>query len=242
MITLILSVIFLALNPVESYNQGNAAYEQKDYNQAIARYEESRLQADDPRLWYNLGNAYFKTNKIGQAILCYRRARCLAPRDPDIAFNLNFARHFRVDKIPAAENPFYQILRRGLMYFSPVETSFLAAMGFLMGAILLSLYIIQRRRGWLWLAMAAGLLWLFFLVAGFTWRSETNPDNAVIIVSEANALSGPGPDYAGIMILHDGTEAWIRESRGDYYLIQIPGGLGGWVKQETVKRIFSNPR
>lgn len=242
MMTLILSVFFLSFNPVESYNQGNTAYEQKDYNQAITCYEEARLQADDPRLWYNLGNAYFKTNKIGQAILCYRRARCLAPRDPDIAFNLNFARHFRVDKIPVADNPFSQVLRRGLMYFSPAETSFLAAICFLIGTILLSLYIIQQRGGWLWSAMAAGLVWLFFLAAGFAWRSETNPDNAVIIVSEANALSGPGPDYAGIMILHDGTEARIRESRGDYYLIQIPGGLGGWIKQETVKRIFSKPR
>lgn len=84
--------------PADLYNQGNAAYAAKDYNQSIARYEGILARVRDPRVLYNLGNAYFKTNKMGRAIQCYRQARRLAPRDQDIEFNLVFARNFRLDK------------------------------------------------------------------------------------------------------------------------------------------------
>src|SRR5213078_1952635 len=50
----------------------------------------------------------------------------------------------------------------------------------------------------------------------------------VVVVPEVNALSGPGEEFKQILLLHDGTEVRIRELRGDYLLVQVPGGGGGW--------------
>lgn len=240
-LTILAAFIFIQA-PTDLYNQGNAAYAAKDYSQAIALYEQARRSVQDPRVLYNLGNAYFKTNKIGRAIQCFRQARRLSPRDPDIEFNLNFARNFRVDKTLVLENPFTRLAGRVLRYFSGLEASLLAAFFFLCAAACLCWFVINRRRLWLWLAMPLAMTFLFFFCADRVWRAESDPASAVIIVPEANALSGPGDDFSGIMVIHDGTEARVRETRGDYCLIQLPGGLGGWVKSNTLEPVFPRPR
>ena len=52
-------------------------------------YEQvSKNGYESPALYYNLGNCYFKLHNLPAAILSYERARRLAPRDEDIAYNL----------------------------------------------------------------------------------------------------------------------------------------------------------
>src|SRR3954465_12492039 len=46
-------------------------------------------------LYFNWGNALFKAGQIGRAIAAYRQAEALAPRDPDVRANLQFARNQR---------------------------------------------------------------------------------------------------------------------------------------------------
>jgi len=59
------------------------------------------------------------------------------------------------------------------------------------------------------------------------------------LTSEINkAYSCPGEDYKEILEIHDGAELKIREERNGYYLIQLPGGIGGWVKTEGVEKVF----
>ena len=43
-------------------------------------------------VYFNLGNAWFKAGQFGRAICAWRRAQELAPRDPDVRANLQFAR------------------------------------------------------------------------------------------------------------------------------------------------------
>jgi uncharacterized protein YgiM (DUF1202 family) len=60
----------------------------------------------------------------------------------------------------------------------------------------------------------------------------------VVVAPEVNALSGPGEEYKQILLLHDGTEVRIRESRGGYLLVQLPGGSGGWIRKDAVERVY----
>src|SRR5208337_1310891 len=43
-------------------------------------------------LYFNLGNACFKAGTLGRALAAYRQAEALAPRDPDLRANIQFAR------------------------------------------------------------------------------------------------------------------------------------------------------
>ena len=64
-----------------------------NYASAAAAYEKmTQTGPVSAAVYFNLGNAWFKAGQIGRAICAYRRARELAPRDPDVRANLQFAR------------------------------------------------------------------------------------------------------------------------------------------------------
>ena len=60
----------------------------------------------------------------------------------------------------------------------------------------------------------------------------------MVVVPEVAALSGPSEESKQILLVHDGSEVRIREARGDYLLVQLPGGGGGWVRKEAVERVY----
>jgi hypothetical protein len=238
MINGLLLTLICGLTPTDLYNQGNGYYAAKDYQKAIESYEQALKTVPNARVYYNLGNAYFKSNKMGMTIICYRRARLLSPRDPDINFNLKYARNFRLDKNLTPVGPGQEFFGRLLQFFSLAETAFLSAFFFLASAVLASLFIIYRRRLWLWVFIPGMILFLFFFISNRSWISEVNPGHSVIALPEISARSGPSEDNKEIMVIHDGTEVRIRSERGDYYLIQLPGGMGGWVKKTEITRVF----
>ena len=79
---------------------------------------------------------------------------------------------------------------------------------------------------------------LFGLITQQVWTNEIAERPAVVVVPEVNALSGPSEEFKQILLLHDGTELRIRETRGDYLLVQIPGSGGGWLRKDAVERVY----
>jgi len=235
--TLILAV-GVALTPLQAYNQGNALYAQKDYAGAVEAYRHALEAGPSAAVHYNLGNALFKSGQIGRAILNYRRARTLDPRDPDIAANLDFARSYRVDKVLAVPSPFARVLDAAFHRLSRREAAVLAPVGFLLAGLLLSLWIVRRGAALAVGAALAALLALFGLVTQQVWAAEVAARPAVVVMPEVNALSGPSEEFKQILLAHDGTEVGIREARGDYLLVQLPGGTGGWVRKDAVERVY----
>jgi tetratricopeptide (TPR) repeat protein len=223
---------------VQLYNAGNKYYAEGNYQSAIEVYEQALAMCPDKDIYYNLGNTYFKTGRIGKAIVQHRRAYFLCPRDEDILFNLNFMRSFRPDRITTISNPVYQILDRCFHYFSQKEITIISAILFLLGAIFLSLFLVMRNTIFIWASSLIFLVFVYSLITASLWQSEINSNPGVVIVSELKAYSGPGEEYKEILVIHDGAEAKIREERNGYYLIQLPGGIGGWVKTEGIEKVY----
>jgi hypothetical protein len=231
-------VLGLVLGPVQAYNEGNRLYAQKDYAGAVHAYEEALKSGHDPRTHYNLGNALFRSGKIGEAIINYRRAYYLAPRDHDVIANLAFARAYRLDKSTAVASPLSHLADRTLRLLSRSEAALLAGVLFTLAGLALSAWIVWRGR---LLALATGacaLVGLYGFLAQQLWTDEVADRPAVVVVPEVSAASGPGDEFKQVLLLHDGTEVRIRETRGDWALIQLPGGSGGWLKQTAVERIY----
>ncbi|MCX7994845.1 MAG: tetratricopeptide repeat protein [candidate division WOR-3 bacterium] len=234
-------ILFILLNfaeVVELYNMGNKFYAEGNFQSAIECYEKALTYCRDKDLYYNLGNAYFKAGKLGKAIIQYRRAYLLCPRDEDVFYNLNFVRSFRPDKLTTIPNPFVQFLDRFFHYFSITESALFSAIAFFFISIFLSLFLIFRRKVLLGLMILSSLCFFYFIITHTLWQSEKNSNSAVVITDELKAFSGPGEEYKEILVIHDGTEARIREERNGYYLIQLPGGIGGWVRTDGMERIF----
>lgn len=228
----------LVLGPVQAYNQGNALYARKDYPGAAAAYEQALRSGHDARVHYNLGNALFKSGKIGEAILNYRRAYYLAPRDADVAANLAYARAYRVDKLPQAASPLARAAARVCHLLSRREAALLAALMFTLAGFALAAWIVWRVAPFAFVAGVLAVAGLFGFASERVWAGEVNGRPAVVVVPEASAASGPGDEFKQVLLIHDGAEVELRESRGAYDLVQLPGGSGGWLPRSEIERVY----
>ena len=83
-----------AENSSNTFDSANKLYEQGKFSDAVSAYEKIIQSGSvSPAIYFNLGNALFKSSQIGRAIGAYRKAEQLAPRDPDVQANLQFARN-----------------------------------------------------------------------------------------------------------------------------------------------------
>lgn len=233
-------IVQFDLSPVEQFNKGNGYFEQGRYSEAIAAYEQVGGRLQNARVFYNLGDAYFKKGMLGKAIMNFRRAHFLTPRDGDIKYNLVFVRNYRVDKVNLVVNPIVRLLSNIFQFFSYFEALLLLTLFFLCASLLVSFYIVLRRNIFGYAAIICMLLAVFFFISWRVWSAERNMHHAVVTAPEVSALSGPGTDYKEIIVVHDGAEVKVRERRGEYVLIQLPGGVGGWVPVDTVEYIFGD--
>ena len=242
MLSTLILLSALAAAPAAPYNEGNRLYAAEDYAGAAAAYRRALEAGPGAAASYNLGNALFKSGHVGQAIVQYRRAHYLEPRDADVQANLAFARSYRADKVLAVPGPLAQALDGAFHLLSRREAALLAPAAFLLAALALSLWIVRRRTALLAAAIALGSLWLFGFVTERTWAAEVGARPAVVVVPEVDVLAGPDEDARQILLVHDGTEVRVRERRGDYLLVQLPGGGGGWLPQAAVEPVYEAGR
>lgn len=235
------ALVVLALAPVTnataSYNQGNHLYAARDYAGAARAYQEALQAGPNAAVLFNLGNALFKSGRIGPAIASYRRARYLAPRDGDITTNLEFARAYRVDKTLTVPGPLARVMDDAFHRLSRREAAAAGAMLFALGGALLSLWIVRRWPVLLAAACVCGAGALYGLATERAWAAEIGERPAVVVVPEVSALAAPSEEAKQILLLHDGTEVRIRDARGEFLLVQLPGG-GGWVPKGSVERVY----
>jgi Flp pilus assembly protein TadD len=87
------AVAATAADAATGFEAANRQYEKGDFAGAAKAYAALLDQGQhSSAVLFNLGNAHFKAGQLGAAIAAYRRAEALAPRDPDIRANLQFAR------------------------------------------------------------------------------------------------------------------------------------------------------
>jgi hypothetical protein len=165
-------------------------------------------------------------------------SRFLAPRDTDVNYNLLFARQYRLDRPASAASPLGELLSGWLHHFSYRESFTAAAVLVLLCAVGFSLYWSSRKRVFAYLIIPLVAAFLYSGAGFAAWHGERSGKCAVVIAREAHAASGPGTEYKDILLLHDGTEVQVKDVRGDYLLIQLPGGLGGWVNSRAVEFLY----
>jgi tetratricopeptide (TPR) repeat protein len=235
---LLMLICSLAGPAPDLFARANAAYEAGRFDEAVVLYDSTLMAVKSAAVYYNRANAHFKANRIGKAIADYLRAWRMKPRDQDILFNLNFTRQFRVDRNPNPEGVFARLSRTLFTIFNPAESRLITALLFFISALLFAGFFIIRRQGLLIAGLVLGLIFLLFFGSVVYWRGATAPDRVVVVVPEVILRSGPGDEYKEIAAVHDGMEAKIIEHRPEWVLVQIPGGLGGWVRTDAVERVF----
>jgi tetratricopeptide (TPR) repeat protein len=225
------------------YNEANSLYRASRFDEALERYlRAAATGSKDWRLFYNLGNAHFKVGKIGEAIVWYERALKLNPRDEDIIANLSFLNRVKKDQEPESQrNPVWEFFVGVFSYPTLNELSVASSIGLLLLVTLSTWYLWRPDSGgaqrWLGLGVLTGVTLACAIWLGSRALYEEELRDAVIVVSQATARSGPDETQTKVLVIHEGTKVRIDRFEGEWALVRLATGLGGWMQQELFMEI-----
>ena len=216
-----------------AFNDANKFYEQGKFSEAATRYEKI-VQAGSVSapLYFNLGNAYLKSGRVGRAIVAYRSAEKLAPRDPDVRANLQFARRQAGEGSPAPR----KFWESSIQKLSLNEWTVLAS-----GVVSLWFFLLAIRQ-WQgdWKnsfrpAIAAlGFLAVVSIVCLFSAIRQEFTQPSVIIAPEAVVRRGPYDESPSVFTLRDGTEVTVLDRKNDWLEIVDGSQRTGWLAEKQM--------
>jgi len=228
----------------EMIKAAEAAYTQEDYSQAIERYEEIiKVYGDSYEIYYNLGNAYYKADRIAPAILNYERAILLNPGDAAIRFNLEIAKLKKVDRIDPLGEFFLVQWFRTIQNLVSVDTW--ATLGITCFILFIGCLILFFFSKWMKLRKMGfylGIALLVIVVCSnlFAWNQQkaiVERKGAIIFAPTVTIKSSPDASGTDLFVLHEGTKAFIKNSLGEWYEIELEDGNVGWIRQKDLERI-----
>jgi hypothetical protein len=239
---LLLIVLFLPWHPLDgasvesTFNDANRLYEQERYPDAIEIYQ-SLLKQDvqTPALHFNLANALLRSGQTGQAIYHYRLAQQLAPRDPDVRANLDFARQSTNQPHPSASSGW----QRAVLHLTLNEWTVLTMASFwaCLALLALSQFKIRLRpalRPYMRFLAFCTLLSLVPLTAA--WHLRHQPV-AIVVVPESAVRFGPFSESQEHYTLKDGAELVILDQLNDWLQVRDPQGRVGWITTNQIARL-----
>lgn len=223
-----------------AFDRGLRLYEEGDYAGAAGAFREVlETGVDDPVVHYNLANAWFKAGRLGPAIYHYRRAHALAPRDEDVAANLEYARFLALDRID--ENARTDRRVEGwLDRVTPGEAARFPVTFWLLAGAVGCAWQLSRRGGFLWRRSFVVLLVLWAVSFAGAWtvgRRAARVNEAVVLAREAVVHNGPGDSFETAFVLHEGAEVVVEGERGAWTEVSLPGDLRGWMNGEEIARL-----
>jgi tetratricopeptide (TPR) repeat protein len=220
-------------DPFAAFDAANKLYEQSKFAAAAEGY--SRLVesgAVSAPLLFNLGNACFKSGQLGQAIAVYRQAKRLAPRDPDITANLQFARG-QIQGPTLAPDRWETWLNRLTLN----EWAWLASTSIWVLFVLLAVAQFRPslrsalRNTLIACAVVAVLL---CALAGASFRLRRVERIATVITPEAVAHNGPLEESPNAFTLYNGAEVRVLDSKDGWLMVSTDPRRTGWVRQDKL--------
>ena len=224
--------------------QGNAAYQNGNYQNAISDYEKLVNDGyEGVSLYYNLGNAYYKDGKLGYSILYYEKALKLAPNDDDIQHNLAIANSKTIDKINTLPRFFiFQWWESLLSFFSVKGWTYFTYVLFILILAAVGVYffiknpLIQRY------SFFGGLviLVLFILSAvmlAINVNRQLNVKNGIIIAQAVSAKLSPDTKSNDAFVIHEGLKVKMEDKVDDWVKVRLKDGKIGWLPQSDIAQI-----
>ncbi len=228
----------------EIFSQGNKAYNNGEFQQALLFYNQILEQGKhSPELYFNMANSYYRLNMVGQTNFYFEKAKLLDPTNEDILINSEFAQNMTLDTIvPLRASPIDQLLSN---YFRLFSIDRWALITVIIGWIILILFIF-----FLWLNApsqkkllfgAMGfflLLWMLSSVTTYHLNNYKNNRIYAIIFSEQIAIYSEPNERSEIQFyLHEGTKVELIENLEQWQSIRLANGASGWVNHVDLKRI-----
>lgn len=246
-VIIIIATVFISFSAIaqqELISRGDSAYNREAYSESVGYYEEVLKQGfESAELYYNLGNAYFNLSRLPEAILNYERARVLAPRDPDVEFNLNIANSMITDKIEVVPEIFYVRWWKSLRdSFNLQSWSIASIIVFVLIILSAGIFFLSRtmmlRKFAFWLGAVLIVLGISIFSITYTkYDMQSKHMEAIVFAPTITVKSSPNQLGKDLFVIHEGTKVFIMEEINSWCNIRIANGSEGWLPAASIKRI-----
>lgn len=219
------------------FTQGNQAYADGKYEEAIEYYDkilEKNIVSGE--VYFNLGNCYYKLDQIGQSILYYEKAKKYLSGDEALEQNLKIAQLKTIDEIEPIPKLFLvNWWEKIINLLSINRLGWITLILFIITSVFISLFILMRRRFWLRLIWISVIFLTVFIIiyAGRIYEVETTKFG-IIFDNKISIKSEPNLGAAELFILHEGTKVKINRDIDDWIEITIADGKTGWCKSHSI--------
>jgi tetratricopeptide (TPR) repeat protein len=223
----------------QNYLDGVKDYKKGDFPSAIEKFSQiSDKGIKNPDLFYNLGNSYFKNNQVGYAILWYERALKMAPNDPDLKFNLSYARSVTKDAWEEDKDAIYGIL---FFWKNMLNIAAVQWLAIIFNAVLWIMTLIRLlTKGKIpkfILGIVACFAVVFLITALYNYFEKDISRKAIIVSDKVSIRAGFDDNSTELFILHAGTKVEIEKDQKDFFRIYFTKGKIGWLKKSDVSVI-----
>lgn len=218
------------------FEEGNAAYNEGNYEQALEKYGQVvDFGLESAELYYNMGNAHYKMRAYPMAILYYEKALKLDPGNRDIQTNLEIANLAVADKIEPIPQPFYERWWNRLKSLCSVDGwAWVGIVAFALTLLCLFAFLMARRTGLRKLGFFVGLLMLVALALSVAFavgrhNDLLRQDEAIVMTPTVTVMSSPSETSVDLFVLHEGAKVTILDRAADWNKVRIADGSEGWL-------------
>ncbi|MCX7551181.1 tetratricopeptide repeat protein [Xanthomarina sp. F2636L] len=240
---ILLSVSTLAQN-TSLFEQGNALYNEGDFDQAILKYEAIIENGEhSAELYFNLANAHYKLNHIAPSIYYYEKALKLAPNDKEIKNNIAFARNMTIDAIGTVPEVGLSNYIKKLTNTFSFDIWAKAAVVFVCVFVVLFLTYYfaysttKKRLSFVSSMLCLGVTCLAVMFAFHKYNLDKKDKPAIIFAQESQIKSEPNLRSTEAFILHEGTKVQILDTVNSWKKIKLSDGKTGWVLNQDIKAL-----
>jgi len=223
--------LFAATAYEQVFDEGVAAYQDRDFPVAIEAFE--RLVAEgvaQEEVFYNLGNAYYRNGQLAPAIANYERAWQLDPGIEPVAENLRRAVG-QTERVLARPGP--PAWEDALFFWHSDLTAGEGLMIALVAwALGWSLLLVRAVRSWPYVRPAAAFALLVALVFGASWWIKAHPPIlAVAADPRVPVRYGNRADETVRFELYEGDRVRVEQRRDGWARVRTADGERGWAEE-----------
>ncbi|TYA60185.1 SH3 domain-containing protein [Formosa maritima] len=226
------------------FEQGNALYNEGDFDQAILKYEAILNNGEhSAELYFNLANAHYKLNHIAPSIFYYEKALQLAPNDREIQNNAAFARNMTIDAIGSVPevglSNYIKNITNKLSFDSWAKISIIFVCLFV--ALFLFYYFAysttRKRVSFISSMVCVGLTCITIAFAFHKFNLDKKNRPAIVFAQESQVKSEPNLRSTEAFILHEGTKVQILDTVNNWKKIKLSDGKTGWIINDDLKAL-----
>ncbi|HLV39241.1 tetratricopeptide repeat protein [Xanthomarina sp.] len=226
------------------FEQGNALYNDGEYEQAILKYKTILENGEhSAALYFNLANAHYKLSHIAPSIYYYEKALQLDPNDKEIKNNAAFAKNMTIDAIGSVPEVGLSKITKNLTNTFSFDTWAKISIASILLFVLVFLsyyfaYSTVKKR----LSFVASMTFLIITCATLSLAfHKYNLDKldrpAIVFVQESQVKNEPNLRSSEAFVLHEGTKVQILDTVNNWKKIKLSDGKTGWISKEDIKAL-----